>query len=62
MSTATQKQIDFILDLADCGYMSQVARVTRVGMTQGMKKGHLTRRQASDIITDLLDQRQKGLI
>ncbi|TXI55907.1 hypothetical protein [Mycolicibacter arupensis] len=54
---ATEKQLDYILRLADCKFFSQVAKVTRVGMTVRAKRGDLTRDEASTIIDDLLAQR-----
>ncbi|MBN7483727.1 hypothetical protein [Mycobacteroides abscessus] len=56
MRPATEKQKHLILKLAGCEYFSQVARVTRVGMTQRAKRGDLWRGEASDIIDDLLAQ------
>lgn len=60
MRPATDKQKRYILKLAGCEYFSQVARVTRVGMTQRAKRGDLWRGEASDIIDDLLAQQGGG--
>lgn len=60
MRPATPAQKHYILKLAGCEYFSQVARVTRVGMTQRAKAGDLWRGEASDIIDDLLNQQGGG--
>ncbi|MBN7483780.1 hypothetical protein [Mycobacteroides abscessus] len=60
MRPATPAQKHYILKLAGCEYFSQVARVTRVGMTQRAKRGDLWRGEASDIIDDLLAQQGGG--
>lgn len=61
MRPATPAQKHYILKLAGCKYFSQVAQVTRVGMTQRAKAGDLWRGEASDIIDDLLNQQGGGV-
>lgn len=56
MRPATDKQVEYILKLAGCKYLSQVAKITSVSMTNRARQGGLWRSEASDIIDDLLSQ------
>jgi len=53
-SPATQKQIDYMLSLAGCKYLSQLKGYTSISLTMAERSGKISKSRASAIIADLL--------
>lgn len=58
-SLATEKQIDYILSLAECKYLSQLYSLHGIPLTQREKSGGMTKAEASAII-DRLKAKQRA--